>query len=174
MTTETRICPFCQAEVENTAFICGKCGHHFDVEEDGGATAAYLITTEKMSVPYRWLMVVACAILILGSLLPWGMLSAVSMTIVIKGGEGDGVLTAGVGTILLVVALLSEKHSKDRRLAMIAGGVFSMLILMPKLLQLIQAPGFETQVYPGIILAIFGALLLVLSAVIVREKAVAL
>ncbi len=174
MVAETRICPFCQTEVGNSAFICGKCGHHFDVKEDDGAAAAYLISTEKLSVPYRGLMIAACGILILGSLLPWGMLSAVSMTIVVRGGEGDGVLTAGIGAVLLVVAFLSDKHSKDRRLAMIAGGVFSMLRLVPKFLRFVQSPGFETQVYPGIVLAILGALLLILSAVIVREKAVAL
>ena len=173
MSIETKTCPFCQREVPGNAVICS-CGHHFNVIEDDGTEAARLVSTEKIDVPYRWLMLAACGILIIGSLLPWGMLTAPSVEIIVKGSEGDGVLTAGIGIALLIVAFLSDKRSKDRRLAMIVGGIFSVLLLIPRLIKLLQASGFETQVYPGIILAIAGAVLLIVSAVITRSKAVAL
>lgn len=173
MTTETKSCPFCQREIPSTAVIC-TCGHHFDVIEDDGTEAARLLSTEKINVPYRWLMLAACMILIVGSLLPWGSLSTSTMEIEVNGSEGDGVLTAGIGTVLLLVACLSDKRSKDRRLAMIAGGVFSVLLLFPKLLNLLQSSGFESRIYPGILLAITGAILLIVSAVITRLKAVEL
>lgn len=174
MSAETKTCPFCEKPVNLSAIVCTNCGHHFNVQEDDGSLEAHLTSTERIPVPYRWLMLAACGLLIVGSLLPWGLISAPGMRMLVNGAEGDGVLTAGIGMVLLVITSLPERRSKDRRLAMIAGGVFSVLLLAPKLLELLRSGPMETQIYPGIVLAVFGAVMVILSALITREKNVRL
>lgn len=173
MTIETKNCPFCKNDIDKKSIICPHCGHHFNVVEDDGTESSFLTSVQRLPVPYRVFMVTACVFLILGSMLPWGMMETFMGRLEIKGAAGDGVLTAMIGAVLLVISFLSDKRSKDRRLAMIAGGVLSLFLLIPKFITLTK-PTYESKVYFGLVLAMFGALLVVVSALITRQKDVPL
>lgn len=173
MTFQSKPCPFCKNDVDSDAIICSRCGHHFDVIEDDGTKSEFLTNTMRLSVPNRWFMLGSCVLLILGSLLPWGVIETFMGRMEIRGAAGDGALTAGIGAVLVVIALLSDKHSKDRRLAFIAGGVISLFLLIPKVITLLK-PVYESSIFPGLILAVCSAVLVVISALITRSKDVPL
>lgn len=169
MTSESKACPFCTNPVSMNAIICSHCGHHFDVPEDDGSHSEYLMSVQKLSVPHRWLMIVACVILIIGSLLPWGMLESFLGTIEIVGMESDGVLSAGIGAVLLGVSFLSDKYSKNKRMMYIFGGIFSLMLLIPKMRTLLS-PMYESRIYFGLVFAILGAALVLAAGILTSKK----
>lgn len=174
--TELITCPFCSKEVVNNSIICPDCGHHFNTQE---SDPDVFKPTKMIPVPHRLLMISAAGLLTAGSLMPWGVMVSMLGTIEIHGAKGDGVLTAVIGGILFLVALLPDRVSPSRRFIFIAGSIFSGGILFPKLFWFQSLPGdpasgMSSQIYLGLILAAAAVLLILASAVITRPKAVKL
>lgn len=171
---DTMICSFCKTEVSTALIACPHCGNHFNTEE-GVNRAAEFHPTQRVQVPHRWLMLLACAILAVGALMPWGMMDSMLGNIVIKGSEGDGALIAIFAGVMFGVALLPERSSNSRRLIFIAGSVISGVILFPKLFWFIPDPelegsGLSAQLYIGLVIAVIGVVIVLVSALITRPK----
>ncbi|NSW53098.1 MAG: hypothetical protein HPY85_11385 [Anaerolineae bacterium] len=168
------ICSFCNNEVNTQLIACPHCGNHFHTTDDARSGMEFH-PTRQVQVPFRWLMIVACAVLAAGSLMPWGVMDSMLGRITIRGAEGDGVLTAGIAALLLVVAILPERASKNRRLTFIAGSVLSGVILIPKLFWFmpdssLEGSGLTSQLFPGLVLASLGVLLTLLAALVTQPK----
>lgn len=171
---DTMICSFCQNEVNAQLIACPHCGNHFHVDEFVNRNVEFQ-PTQRVQVPYRWLMMVACVILAAGALMPWGRMDSMLGSVTINGSEGDGSLVAGIAGVLFLTALLPERSSKSRRLAFIAGSVVCGVILFPKLFWFIPDPALEgsglaAQLYIGLVIAVIGVFLVLISALVTRQK----
>lgn len=169
------VCSFCNKEINSQEIVCPHCGNHITMPDEQDDEA--FIMTQVVDVPRKWVMFSAVCLLIAGSLLPWGKIVSSQGTIVIRGTDGDGILTLAIGGILLMAALLSVRRSQIQRFLFIAGGFFSALILFPKFSYLRSilknAPaGTHSNIGIGLILANFAAILILVSAFVTKKAAV--
>ena len=130
--------------------------------------------TGVVAVPRKWLMISSACLLIAGSFLPWGKIVSSTGTILIRGIDGDGVLTLVIACLLLITALFGVHQSQIQRAIYIAGGLFSALILFPKILYLNSilknAPaGAHSNIGIGLILANFAAVLILASPFVTKK-----
>lgn len=171
------VCSFCKNEINSQAIVCPYCGNHITMPEEQHDEE--FIMTQVVDVPLKWLMISAACLLIMGSLLPWGRIESSLGTIVIRGTEGDGILTMAIGGILLMATLLSTRRSQLQRLLYIAGGFFSAILLFPKFSYLRNflknAPaGTHSNIGIGLILANLAAILILVSAFVTKKVKVAI
>ena len=169
------VCSFCKNEINSQVIVCPHCGNHITMPEEQNDEA--FIMTQVVDVPLKWLMISSTCLLIVGSLLPWGRIISSMGTIVIRGTDGDGILTLAIGGILLMVALLGSQRNQLQRFLYIAGGFFSALILFPKISYLHNIlkntpAGTHSNIGSGLILANFAAILILVSAFVTKKSKV--
>ena len=164
-------CSFCRKEVSADSIVCLDCGNHLSKPEEDHSQTFEM--KETIQAPHRWLMAAATSLLILGSLLPWGRIVSSVGTLVIRGSAGDGILTASIGGVLLLLAFLPARTSQLQRILYIAGCFISAVILVPKFNYLrtilVGAPmGTESHIGFGLILANAAAIAVIVAAIVTK------
>jgi hypothetical protein len=82
----------------------------------------------------RVLVIVGSALLIIGSFMPWGVMRSVFGTMTVNGMEGDGLIIAGIGMIILLIAVLRDGtpgrlYSNGAFILSLIAGIVSVLAI---------------------------------------------
>jgi len=83
---------------------------------------------EQSWTPGRKVMAIAAGVLILGAFLPWATVNAGFISASKTGIEGDGVVTAGIGAVVLLVVALKAATAQARWVLGFIGGLLAGLM----------------------------------------------
>lgn len=116
-----------------------------------------------MSNNGRTLSLLGAGALVAGALLPWAEITAPFVgTVSVPGYRGDGLLTGGIGLLLLLGALASQgKPGKRYSIAIAIFGLLTLLLTIPKIFAIgdIEATSAIAGVGVGLWVSIVGGIM---------------
>ncbi len=116
----------------------------------------------------RNIYLVGSILLIIGALLPWAKMTTTFGTMSLAGYEGDGMISGGIGVLLLIGGLLSKgKLNKPYSIAGAIFGGISGLVVIPKIFSIgsITSEIAYASVGAGIYVSVLGVILVIVGGI---------
>lgn len=114
----------------------------------------------------RNMFLIGSMLLIIGALLPWAKMTTAFGTMSLAGYEGDGIISGGIGVLLLIGGLLSKgKLNKPYSIAGAIFGCIAGLVVIPKIFSIgsFTSDIAYTSAGAGIYVSILGVILVIVG-----------
>lgn len=116
----------------------------------------------------RQITLLGATALVIGALLPWVTATSIFGSISINGYEGDGIITGGIGLLILISALLTKGKAGKRY--SVAGTIFGAIVALLVFWEISNvnlaaenADYVRASVGSGLYLSMIGAILVVIG-----------